>query len=409
MITALLIATLFLPKSNDATLNTSPLQQSETVYLDNHDGTVEMRIGSAGAMASDVVPRQSIRTYEAEVIDRSKYAYTMSPQLAYVPSGDYWTKAGSQLASNATYTLTFQCASDVRIHSFNYKIQGHGLGMMGGLDGGYEHDYEINNNIVTLRIFARVILDELKVSNPIIKVLKYGNPNVITDFNKQKLCFYDTLNQGADEPFDFADMRSFLLGYYNGNRGADWSDYKAKNLVRMEKHAMSFGTVNSRSNDAFRVSANRVATNAFTISKGTQEAVTVTDLGDAYVESGNENFRVITIAASNRTAWVTLDITGIASFDATKLTGYQLIAEGVGDDVWRQVPLTIVSSANNRVVLTIEGALGGGIYSFSYGAATVLVKVNGVLRVNRLQLMGDDNQLYELHINGGTITASAVN
>ncbi len=396
-----------IPRASVRQISAAPLSRGETTYVEMESSSgekyAEMYIGGeVGPLR--VADSSALRGYKLRTLEPSEYSVSASAGWTYnVAAGTYTATQVGQ-----TNAIMVTAKDGVVIEEVKIEREVNGTSEMDPTAGIYYAKGETSGNVFRWAVAFRGG-SSLVVSKITVTARSQGEVEWVNDTEKIKFTIIDALGR-----YDLYDLRKYLLHYYDGNRGEDWSKYKAVKPVRMDGQAVRFTddnrftmSVGATSNLVLQASMKdamevNVRTNGAAISYTTFQ-ITGIDCGSGV--SGNP---------------VALDFTcDIANFSAANIG--VCACDKLEDGVWLGLPsadytVSNISTANGFTSGTVTVTHGvkadRRFFKLLYGAATsdvIDIVLHGrVIVKDILIIKGTDSKFYQINVNGGTISATEV-
>ncbi len=416
-----------IPRASIRQISASPLARGETAFVEgqsaNEDSVysgvkrlrrqlthstaasmstsyAEMYIGGeSGPMR--VIDSSAMRGYKLRTLDPSEYSVSAGPLFTHnVEDGTY-----TMTAAGPTNAIIVTAKDGVIIEGVTIQSEFTGAGL---IPGEFTHNAESYKGSVYRFECAFKRADSLIISKITVKAMDAGEIKWITDTVDTVFMIHDVLGQ-----YNLSDLRRWVRDLYDGNRGEDWSRYKACKPVRLDGQAVRF-TEDNRFTVSLSSASNLVM------------QATMHDAVEFNVRAGAPisytTFQITGIDCGSGTAGeaVALDFTcDIANFNAAKMG--VCVCDKLEDAVWLGLPaadytVSNVSTAGSFTSGTVTVAHGvkadRRFFKLRYGAAAsdvVDIVLHGrVIVKDILILKGTDSKFYQINVNGGTISATEV-
>ena len=382
-----LIAALYIPQTNQDTLGESALNKGEVAYVDEGNEMATLRIGNDTTRPMFVVDPGGLRGFEIEQAGRDEFIIVGDNGMVYQASDDrLYTE---NVTTGQVFHITISSRRKDAIYKVSYKARGQ-VGVTNGTivsSDVVEYDGNVVRIACTITVGANPVW--FAVSEVKVYYRKVGFENYTNDLNKVDFKLKDDLGT-----FLFSGLRKWAKNLYNGNRGEDWSKYGAVSSVDVGYHNLVLGS-------SGQVVFSAASTNEELVSFGPTKVFSVIgSTGDDTPAVGNI-LRITGIEYEEGEVQITFTQT-IANFDINKLAVEKCAP---GDSVW--LPVNYTASSGNTV-LTVAAPSSEMLYRLSYNEGSIISGA-AELRIHApLVIKGDDGIYYRIHINGGTITATAV-
>jgi len=389
MIKALILAALYIPQTSQLTLQNEPLDKGEAAYVESDTpGYARIVVGGNNGEALRVEDGATVHGYSYEYIPRTEVTIIPGAGISYNGAADKYT---AETTTGVTYTVTVMVPPEYRIDALEYKEYACYVDLVELPNGDISH--VINGNVAVISMYRELSAGDMYVEDIKVRRVLAGNVDVKNDLTKLEFWLKDDLGE-----YEWRYLRTWVKHLYDYNRGEDWAAYKAK------------GRVNTNGK-GLQISAN----NRFAIETAETQTVFRAAAHDAIV------IKATGTGAGYRGAFDLLDVRpfdgGVQIPVALDFTGFdvsQFVVEGttnLNDCVtgnWTTLPYTLATN-----VLTVTCSPAYKFFRAVYNG-TVLdvaeVAVNVPLKVNSaLYLKGEDSVIYQITVNGGVISATAVN
>ena len=417
-----------IPRASVRQISAAPLSRGETTYVEGqaadedsvYSGVKRLKRqllhSAAPAMATSfaemyiggesgplrVIDSSSLRGYKLRTLEPSEYSISAGALFSHdVAAGTY-----TMTSAGPTNAIVITAKDGVVIENVSIKTEFTGEGLIPG-------EFTCSKNTYDGSVFrwecaftraASMIVTKIEVQAMDLGEIKWINDTVETVFT-----IHDVLG-----PYNLSDLRRWVRDLYNGNRGEDWSCYKAVKPIRMDGQAVRF-----------------TDDNKFTMS--------ISDASNLVLQASMKdaleiNVRTNVAAISYTTFWITgldvgsgsqgdpvaLDFTcDIANFSAANIG--VCACDKLEDGVWLGLPaadytVSNVSTANGFTTGTVTVTHGvradRRFFKLRYGAAAsdvIDIVLHGrVIVKDILILKGTDSKFYQINVNGGTISATEV-
>ena len=417
-----------IPRASVRQISASPLARGETTYVegwsaeedsqysgvkrlkrqmlhskapDMATGFAEMYIGGENGPLR-VIDSSSLRGYKLRTLEPSEYSVSAGALFTHdVETGTYtMTDAGP------TNAITITAKDGVVIENVTIKTEFTGEGLIPG-------EFTLSQSTYNGSVYqwecaftraASMIVTKIEVQAMDLGEIKWINDTVETVF-----MIHDVLGQ-----YNLSDLRRWVRDLYNGNRGENWSDYKAYRPVRLDGNAVRF-TDDSRFTMSMSSSSNLVL-------QATMKDAMEINVRTNGAEITYTTFRISGIDVSSGSPGdpVALDFTcDISDFNTNNLG--VAACDKLEDAVWLGLPhpyftISNVSVSNDFTTGTVT--IPDGVrkdrrfFKLIYGNAasdTIDIVLHGrVIVKDILIIKGTDSKFYKINVNGGTITATEV-
>ena len=388
-ITAAIFAALFIPQTSQLTLQNEPLDKGEAAYVESETkGYAKLVIGGNNGEALRVEDGATVHGYSYEYIPRTSVTIIAGDGVTYNGAKDRYTAATT---TGTTYTVTVMVPPEYRIDALEYTAYAFYTDLVELPNGDISH--VINGNVAVISMYRELSAGDMYVEDIKVRRVLAGNVDTVNDLTKLEFSLKDDLGE-----YEWRQLRYWVTHLYDYNRGEDWAAYKAK----------ARANVNGK---GLQLSAN----NRFAIETAETQTVFRAAAHDALV------IKATGTGAGYRGAFDLLDVRpfdgGVhipVALDFTDFDVSQFVVEGTTNlndcatGNWTTLPCTLATN-----VLTVTCSPAYRFFRAVYNG-TVLdvaeVAVNVPLKVNSaLYLKGEDSVIYQITVNGGVISATAVN
>ena len=419
-----------IPRASIRPISASPLARGETAYVEAESGyvgsdgkfTMPMRIGrqaikskvgSVGTTYAQmyvggasgplrVIDSSALRGYKLRTLDPSEYAISAGPLFAYDPVAGTYTMA----SAGPTNSIIITAKDGVTIEEVSIVTEFTGEGLIPG-------EFTISANHYEGSVYrwecAFVRAASMIVKKITVKAMDKGEVKWVNDTIDTVFMVHDLLGT-----YNFNDLRRWTRDLYNGNRGEDWSKYKAVKAVRLNGQAIRF-TDDNRFTMSFSAQTNLV------LQAGMHAALEVNVRGGSAIEYTTFAITGVEIGSGGAQGGaVTIDFTtDVVGFDVDNLG--VMVCDGLEDNVWlglAPADFTVSGVSTSGGFTTGTVTIPAGVASdkrffrLRYGSAvtdSVDVVLHGrVILKDILILKGTDSKYYQINVNGGTISATEV-
>ncbi len=388
-IMAAVFAALFIPQTSDLTLQNSPLDKGEAAYVESDTpGYARIVVGGNNGEALRVEDGATVHGYEYEYVDRTKVTIIAGDGLTYDGSKDKYTAATT---TGVTYTVTVMVPPEYRIDALEYKEYAYYVDLVELPNGDISH--VINGNVAVISMYRELSAGNMYVEDIKVRRVLAGNVDTVNDLTKLEFLLRDDLGE-----YNWRNLREWAAHLYDYNRGEDWAAYKAKARVNTDGNGIQISA-----NNRFAIETTETQT-VFRAAAHDAIVVKATGTGEGYEGA----FNITGIRPFEGGVYIpfSYDITG---FDASALVvrGATNLMDCATNN-WTSMPFTY---ATNIVTVTCSPAYR--FFQTVYNGTiidTAEVAVNVPLKVNSaLYLKGEDNVIYQITVNAGVISATAVN
>ena len=383
-ITAAILAALFIPQTSQLTLQNEPLAKGEAAYVESATpGYAQIVVGGDNGKALRVEDAATVHGYNFEYIPRTQVTIIASDGLTYDGSSDKYTAA----TTVGTYTLQVMVPPEYAIESVEYAAVAFYSDMIEIPNGHITH--VVNGNVATITMEREDAQGEMSVAGIKVRRLVAGAPDVVNDLTKLEFTLLDDLGE-----YSWRSLRYWVTHLYDYNRGEDWAAYKAKQRANLNGHGLQLSANNrfaietSETQTVFRAAHHdAVVLSATGTGRGYAGAFT------AYGPRPTATGVVIPFAA---------DITG---FDAANLA----VKGGATLDTNSWTTCT-ASYADGEINVTCSDTYR--FFQVFYNGTIMdefMLTVNAPVKLmNALYLKGEDSVIYQITVNAGAISATAI-
>ena len=388
-----------IPLASPRQIAASPLERGEVARVER-GGYAELYVGGQTGPLR-VTDGSALRGYRVRTLDPSEYSVSASSGFTHnIETGTYTATQTGQ-----TNTIIITAKDGVTVEHVGIASEFTGEGLMPG-----EFIYvtsEYNGNAYRWEAaFAHA--DSLVVKKITVQARDIGEIDWINDTENITFNIRDALGQ-----YNLFDLRKFLLHYYDGNRGENWSFYKAYKPIRLDGEPIRFTEDN-------RFTVTMTAKTNFVLQADMKSAVEVNIRTNAPIHYTTFSITAIDVGSANQGDPIVVDFTtDIEGFDAANL-GVKVCSE-LNENVWFGLPESdfvvsdIATSGDFTTgTVTIPNGIRGTarFVRLMYGAAaseTIDLVLHGrVIIKDLLIIKGTDSKFYRININGGTISATEV-
>ena len=416
-----------IPRASVRQISAAPLSRGETTYVEGqaadedsvYSGVKRLKRqllhSSAPAMATSfaemyiggesgplrVIDSSSLRGYKLRTLEPSEYSISAGPLFTHdVAAGTY-----TMTSAGPTNAIVITAKDGVVIENVSIKTEFTGEGLSPG-------EFTISENTYDGSVFrwecafaraASMIVTKIEV-----QAMDLGEIKWINDTEETVFMIHDVLGS-----YNLSDLRRWVRDLYNGNRGEDWSCYKAVKPIRMDGQSVRFTddnrfTMSLSSDSNLVMQATMHDAVEFNVREGTPISYTT--------------FRITGIDCGAGTVGeaVILNFTcDIANFSSANIG--VCACDKLEDGVWLGLPaadytVSNVSTANGFTTGTVTVTHGvradRRFFKLRYGSAAsdvIDIVLHGrVIIKDILILKGTDSKFYQINVNGGTISATEV-
>lgn len=416
-----LLATVFIPETDQKTMTFYPPDRGETAFVDLGDGTATLKVGSGETKPLSVIDESALRGYRLQAVCRKDASVVGGTGVSYVQSSDRF-RAGT--VSGEVYNVFIQLANGVKIHSLSYEKN----------DKMREDAFaEIQTGKISVEIDGSTAVismerwlggeNDLWVGNIVVKTLKYGNPKYVNDATNTIFMVKDTLGT-----MSLGKWREWAKNLYNGNRGEDWSKYEASENIRMRRNHITFGdsTIGSGGlSYGAEIMYDTAMSNKMTIAVEGRIAVAIGREGQDYVTNGTEviKFSGIDVGnnANHHNGYTDIDfvVSNVTDFAIENIS--LLVSENLDNSKrsFTEVDFEVTSVRENGFTIRARNLnKKTQFYTLVYDTKTPVftvygkakakgLSVTGMTETQSLRLAGQDDWTYDLSTTNGAVFASA--
>ena len=389
-----------IPLASQRQIAASPLARGEIARVEQ-GGYAELYVGGTDGPLR-VMDGSTLRGYRVRTIDPSEYSVSASAGWTYdIEAGTYTMTQAGQTNSIIVTAKDGVVIEHVSIaHEFG---ESEGALMPPEIYGTSEY----SGNVFRWEVsFAHA--RSLIVKGITVQVRDIGEIDWVNDTENVTFKIRDSVGQ-----YNLWDLRRWLLDYYNGNRGEDWSRYKAVKPVQLDGKPIRF-------TDDNRFTVSMTSQTNFTLQADMRSAIDI-NVRAAAQPIEYTTFSITTLEVGNAQGGpITLDFTtDIAGFDPENL-GVKACAD-LNERVWLGLSpddftVSGVSTSGGFTTGTVtipHGVEGKNRFlRLIYGAAvsdTLDIVLHGRVVIKDLLIIkGTDSKFYRINVNGGTISATEV-
>ena len=386
-----------LPRTNVRQLIASPLERGETAVVEA-DGYAEMIVGGPSGPLRVKDPA-ALRGYRLRTLDKSEYSVAAGPAFVYDAAADKYTIS----QSGVTNQIVISVKGGLDVKDFNLSIEGVGEGLIP--PSPWSHT-EVDGSIARVDVALGQGCTAVVVSRISVKVREFGDVECVNDLDAVTFELLDPIGR-----YNLRDLRTWARDLYNGNRGEDWSKYKATHVVDLASKPVR---VTSAGDFTWTVSTQ---TN-LVLQVGRRDAMVFSSPQMA-TPIQYTYFRISSIDVSTSSATVMGFVTDIEDFNVANLG--VIVSDSLDETVWLGLNeddfTAVVDSQSGGVTsgtVTIPNGHKGNarFYRLTYGDAitdSVRIKLRGTVVVEDvLVIKGTDSKYYRIKVTGGTLSAEEV-
>lgn len=383
----MVIAALFVPRTSDETIATSPLLPGEIAHEVGSDSAT-LFVGADDGYRVVADPA-ALRGYFLMPLTKDQMQTVADPNLNYDAVTDTWS-----LDEIGVARLVISCAKMTEIYDVSYDKEIEHTGIQSPESvGEIKKEIDKANNRVTITFTrsktgwiddhaSRLWLQNLK-----IRYVGFGSTVQTVDLRTHIFSLRDDLGK-----FELGKLRHWTAHLYDGNRGQHWANYNATNTVRMAGHKLSFV-----STDRISIRSEGQSNVVFYAAHHPALEIRATGTGEGY----DRAFRFVNWKwfGTNDVAAVEFEH-DIDEFDISQVA-LQYNNNSLDPNSWNDMPYTVAGP--NRLEFS-KTQYSGSCFRLIYRGA--IVDQYSVRILAPLIIKGDDDKLYRIHINGGTISAT---
>ncbi len=390
-----------IPLASPRQIAASPLARGEVARVDR-GGYAELYVGGQTGPLR-VTDGSALRGYRVRTLDPSEYSVSASAGWTYsIENGTY---TATQAGQTNTIIVTAKDGVVIEHVGMNYDIVGASELTP---DAGISHVASEYDGSTFRWEAAFKSATALVVKGITVTVRDIGEIDWINDTENITFNIRDALGQ-----YNLFDLRKFLLHYYDGNRGEDWSKYKAYKPIRLAGQPVRLTEDN-------RFTISMTAKTNFVLQADMRAAMEVNVRTNAPIVYTTFSITAIDVGSANQGGPIVVDFTtDIAGFNAANL-GVKVCSE-LNENVWFGLPESdfvvsdiATSGGFTTGTVTIPNGIQGTarFVRLMYGAAAsevIDIVLHGRIIIKDLLIIkGTDSKFYRININGGTISAQEV-
>ena len=210
---------LYVPKSSVRQMSASPLQHAELCWVENTNGFAEAYIGGIAGTQLRVKDPASLRGYRLRRLDKSEYAVAAGPAFTYNAVADTYTMT----QAGVTNQIVISVKDGLDVKNIGLRVEGVGEGIVPP-QAWYHKTMEGSVARVDVALGAGCV--SVVVSQIAVDVRAFGDEECVNDLESVVFELIDPIGR-----YNLRDLRTWARDLYNGNRGEDWSKYKATHVV----------------------------------------------------------------------------------------------------------------------------------------------------------------------------------
>lgn len=388
---------LYVPKSSVRQMSASPLQHAELCWVENTNGFAEAYIGGIAGTQLRVKDPASLRGYRLRRLDKSEYAVAAGPAFTYNAVTDTYTMT----QAGVTNQIVISVKGGLDVCDISLRVEGVGEGIVPP-QAWYHKTMEGSVARVDVALGAGCV--SVVVSQIAVDVRAFGDEECVNDLDRVVFEIMDPIGK-----YNLRDLRTWARDLYNGNRGEDWSAYKAKHVVDLASKPVR---VTSAGDFTWTVST----TTNLVLQVGRRDAMVFSSPAGAAVAYTYFNITSIDISGEEVVLGYVTDIAdfnvaniGVVTSDSLDEAVWLGLAE---DDYTAVVDSQSVGFTSGTVTIP-HGCKGASrFYRLTYGSAitqSVRIKLRGTVVVeDALVIKGTDSKYYKIKVTGGTLSAEEV-
>lgn len=410
-----------IPRASVRQISAAPLSRGETTYVEGqaadedsvYSGVKRLKRqllhSAAPAMATSfaemyiggesgplrVIDSSSLRGYKLRTLEPSEYSISAGALFSHdVAAGTY-----TMTSAGPTNAIVITAKDGVVIENVSIKTEFTGEGLIPG-------EFTCSENTYDGSVFrwecaftraASMIVTKIEVQAMDLGEIKWINDTIETVF-----MIHDLLGT-----YNLSDLRRWVRDLYNGNRGEDWSSYRARRAVRLNGQAVRF-------TDDNRFTMSMTAQTNLVLKAAMRTAMEVNVRTNAPIQY--TTFRITSVNVGNSAVTMGFS-TDIVGFSAANLG--VMACDGLEDNVWLglaeadyAVSGVSTSGGTTTGIVTVPTGVQGSkrFFRLHYGAAvtdTVDIVLHGRVIVKDLLIIkGTDSKFYRITVTNGTIYAS---
>ena len=378
-------APLFIPETSQLTLQNEPLAKGEAAYVESETpGYAQIVVGGDNGKTLRVEDAATVHGYSYEYIPRTEVTIIPGAGISYNGATDKYT---AETTTGVVYQITVMVSPEYRIDALEYTEVAYYTDIVEIRNGDISH--VINGNVAVISMAREISEGEMSVANIKVRRVLAGNADQVNDLTKLEFTMIDDLGE-----YSWRSLRYWVTHLYDGNRGEDWARFAAKQRANLNGHGLQLSANNrfaidvTETQTVFRAAHHdAVVLSATGTGRGYAGAFT------AYGPRPTATGVVIPFAA---------DITG---FDAASLS----VKGGATLDTNSWTTCT-ASYANGEINVTCSDTYR--FFQVFYDGTIMdefMLTVNAPVKLmNALYLKGEDSVIYQITVNGGAISATAV-
>lgn len=384
---AILAAVAFLPETSPRTIQTSPLAPGEVaVYQEPYLQSATVYVGGSTGELRRVSEPTAIKGYRIEEIPDDDLSISWDSSLSYT-NGCWSVRQGSG-------SIVVSTRSGAEITDYSYE--GYPSDASISPANAYRVYDECHGSRLVIYLEATGEITA-NADSLVLRRVAFGDVPTTNDLKRVTYTMHDELGD-----YDLKDLRKWARDLYNGNRGEDWAKYKPKSNVQMEDKTITFGK------DVTRYGIQQSADSNLVVKAGGYDAVSVKFYGTSTFDGSF----AITSFEGPADGVVTLTYRIDADeFDPSEI--HVLYRERLETGSWSELSTSAYTHDGSTHAITIPNqTAASGFYRLSYTGTTsniIEVRFRGTVIVeDALILKGEDDVYYKISVNGGVISATAV-
>ena len=389
IIAAILAAAAFLPETSPRTILNNPLSPGEVaVYQEKEFTTATIYVGGETGEVRRVSEPTAIKGYRLEQIPEDELSIVWDDSITY--SNREW----SIEENSGNIVITTRGGEPIADYSYMQYCGKAGISPANHM----VCTDNLKDNQLTIYISASGALS-VDIKDLKIWRVAFGDVPYTNDLQKITYTMKDELGV-----FDMKDVRKWAKNLYNGNRGEDWAKYLPKVDVDMKDRAIAFGK------DIKRYAIQENPNTNLVINAGDYEAMSVRFYGTSTFSNA---FRVTAIDTSQLNDGIVVLTYSLDTDDFDAAEFHVEYRESLESGSWAELSSSAYTLNTTSHTVTIPNQTSSsGFYRLKYtGTASNIVEVRfqgNVIIEDALILKGTDGVYYKISVNGGVISATAV-
>lgn len=377
---------LFIPQTSQLTLQNEPLAKGEAAYVESETpGYARLYVGGDNGKALRVEDAATVHGYSYEYIPRTEVTIIPGAGISYNGATDKYT---AETTTGVVYQITVMVSPEYRIDALEYTAVAAYNDMIDISNGTITHT--INGNVATVTMTREDPRGEMSVAGIKVRRVLAGVKDQVNDLTKLEFTLLDDLGE-----YSWRSLRYWAAHLYDGNRGEDWSRYKAKSRANLDGHGLQLSA-----NNRFAIDVTETQT---VFRAAAHDAIVIKATGTGAGYDGAFTAYGPRPTATGVDIPFSCDITG---FDASQLSVSGCVS--IATLEWTGCAATFDAG-----VLHVTCSADTRFFKVYYNGAivdTCEVVVNAPIRLNdALYLKGEDSVVYRITVSAGAITATPVN